>query len=108
MEWKSFSENSACVKLDSSKLMKEIESLDDDEKILFEAKKNEREFIKNLINRRKSMGLTQTELSRRTGLSQQVISNIEKFGRKPTLTNLIRYLSGLGLDLNSLFKADFN
>ena len=35
---------------------------------------------------------------------QQVISSFEKCDRKPTLPNLIKYLLGLGIDINKLFN----
>ena len=90
--------------LDLEELKFEIESLDSKEEMLFEAKKIEREFISNLVNLRKSQGLTQTQLAEKTGLTQQVISNIEKMDRKPTLTNIIRYVLGLGVNINNLIS----
>lgn len=104
MEFIDFNKSNFCHPLDVSVVEEMISGLDGEDKLLFEAEKSERIFIKNLVIARKELGLTQSELAKKTGLTQQVISNIEKCGRKPTLTNLIRYLLGLGLDINSIFN----
>ena len=90
--------------IDIESLMSAVESLSNEEKILLEAKEIEREFIIKLINVRKEKGITQKELAKKTGLTQQVISTIEQCGRRPTLTDLIRYLIGLDLDINKIFN----
>ena len=104
MEKDNLKNTEACVPLDLSQLDRKIESLDEEGRFFFESYEIEMKFINNLRNKRKEMGLTQKELAIKTGLTQQVISNIEKCGRRPTLINLIRYTMGLGLDLNSIFK----
>ena len=73
-------------------------------KQISEAKQVEKEFILNLVNLRKKQKITQKELAKKTGLTQQVISNIEKIDRRPTTINLIRYLLGLGININKLFE----
>ena len=93
------------IEIDIESLMKAVESLSNEEKILLEAKEIEREFIIKLISVRKEKGITQKELAKKTGLTQQVISTIEQCGRRPTLTNLIRYLMGLDLDINKIFNS---
>ena len=90
--------------IDIESLMSAVESLSNEEKILLEAKEIERAFIIKLISVRKEKGITQKELAKKTGLTQQVISTIEQCGRRPTLTNLIRYLIGLDLDINKIFN----
>ncbi|MGL4914343.1 MAG: helix-turn-helix transcriptional regulator [Romboutsia sp.] len=90
--------------IDIESLMRAVESLSNEEKILLDAKEVEREFIIKLISVRKDKGITQKELAKKTGLTQQVISTIEQCGRRPTLTNLIRYLIGLDLDINKIFN----
>ena len=90
--------------IDLKELQSDIDSFGDRENFLFESMQIEREFISNLVNVRKSKGITQKELAKRTGLTQQVISNIEKMDRKPTLPNLIKYLLGLNLNINRIFK----
>ena len=93
------------IEIDIESLMKAVESLSNEEKILLEAKEIERAFIIKLISVRKEKGITQKELAKKTGLTQQVISTIEQCGRRPTLTNLIRYLKGLDLDINKIFNS---
>ena len=93
------------IEIDIESLMKAVESLSNEEKILLEAKEIERAFIIKLISVRKEKGITQKELDKKTGLTQQVISTIEQCGRRPTLTNLIRYLMGLDLDINKIFNS---
>ena len=93
------------IEIDIESLMKAVESLSNEEKILLEAKEIERAFIIKLISVRKEKGITQKELAKKTGLTQQVISTIEQCGRRTTLTNLIRYLMGLDLDINKIFNS---
>lgn len=81
-----------------------ISRFDDEEKNLFDLKTLELNFIKNLVNERKKKGLSQSELASRVGLTQQAISSLEKYDRKPTLPNLIKYLYGLDININDLFK----
>lgn len=91
--------------LDIGALELEIQSLDFKGQKTYEAKEVERRFILGLIELRKKLGITQVELAKKTGLTQQVISNIEKMDRRPTLTNLIKYLLGLGIDINDLISV---
>ncbi len=62
---------------------------------LFEA---EMAFKQELINARKSAALTQQEVSRITGLSQQAVSRMEK-SASGTIETIIRYLDSLGYSL---------
>ena len=105
MELIDFDKSTFCQPANLKVLDDLISELDEEEKLLFEVKQTERKFIQNAIKIRKELGLTQSELARKTGLTQQVISNIEKCGRRPTLTNLIRYLRGLGLDINNIIRV---
>ena len=66
------------IEIDIESLMKAVESLSNEEKILLEAKEIERAFIIKLISVRKEKGITQKELAKKTGLTQQVISTIEQ------------------------------
>ena len=55
---------------------------------------------RELANARKQRDITQTELKKRTGLTQQVISRIEKDHEiSPSLMNLIKYVSAIGYEL---------
>lgn len=84
-------------------IFKITDSFDAEEKRLYEQRKIEHKFIRNLVNERKKRGITQKELAAKSGLSQQAISMLEHYDRKPTLPNLIKYLTGLGIDINSIF-----
>jgi len=57
------------------------------------------ELIKMLVEFRKVIGLTQSEVSQKSGLTQQMISRIEKLDNSPTLDNFIKYVMALGLKL---------
>lgn len=96
------------IDFDIRELEEDISNFDEYESKLFEAKQIEREFITGLVSLRKEQKLTQKELAKRTGLTQQVISNVEKMDRKPTLPNLIRYLLGLGININDLLLIKNN
>lgn len=50
---------------------------------------------KDLIAMRKAENLTQSDVAKATGLSQQAVSRIEK-GTGATINSLIKYLSGIG------------
>jgi len=57
------------------------------------------ELIKILVEFRKDIGLTQSEVSKKSGLTQQMISRIEKLDNSPTLDNFIKYVMALGLKI---------
>ena len=63
---------------------------------LFEA---EMAFKQELINARKAESLTQKDISRMTGLSQQAVSRMEK-GASGTIETIIRYLNSIGYTLS--------
>lgn len=65
----------------------------------------EQKFINNLVKARKAKNLSQRELADITGLTQQAISSIERRDRVPTLPNLIKYLNGLNIDINEVFRS---
>lgn len=64
----------------------------------------EQQFINNLIKIRKAKDISQRELADITGLTQQAISSFYWRDRVPTLTNLIKYLKGLNIDINDMLK----
>ena len=89
------------VKSDAAKEAMEIEGLITDDELrkqheLFEA---EMAFKQELINARKAESLTQKDISRMTGLSQQAISRMEK-GASGTIETIIRYLNSIGYTLS--------
>ena len=57
------------------------------------------ELIRMLVDFRKGIGLTQNEVSKKSGLTQQMISRIEKLDNSPTLDNFIKYVMALGLKI---------
>lgn len=65
-------------------------------------------FLSNAIQYRRNKGITQKELAKYTGLSQQTISFIETGKREPTLSMLIKYLNGLDIDLNDVFIYQYS
>ena len=74
------------------------------EKFNQKAERLQEEFLENCKKYRKNKQLTQTDLAKRIGVIQQNISHLECGGRNVTLSNLIKYLLGLGIDINDLFK----
>ena len=89
------------VKSDAAKEAKIIEELITDPELrkqheLFEA---EMAFKQELINARKAESLTQKDISRMTGLSQQAVSRMEK-GASGTIETIIRYLNSIGYTLS--------
>lgn len=88
------------VKSDGLKEKEIIEELIQDDELrrqheLFEA---EMAFKQELIDARKSQSLTQKDISRMTGLSQQAVSRMEK-GASGTIETIIRYLDSIGYSL---------
>ncbi|HDK7194949.1 TPA: helix-turn-helix transcriptional regulator [Clostridium botulinum] len=57
------------------------------------------QLIKSLVEFRKSAKITQREIAERSGLTQQMVSRIEKIDNSPTLDVFLRYVSALGLEL---------
>lgn len=57
------------------------------------------QLIKSLVEFRKSAKITQREVAERSGLTQQMVSRIEKIDNSPTLDVFLRYVSALGLEL---------
>lgn len=89
------------VKSDGIKEQQIIDELiKDDEELrrqheIFEA---EMLFKQELIDARKEQSLTQKDISRMTGLSQQAVSRMEK-GAGGTIETIIRYLDSMGYSL---------
>ncbi|APH20935.1 TPA: helix-turn-helix domain-containing protein [Clostridium botulinum] len=57
------------------------------------------QLIKSLVEFRKSAKITQREVAERSGLTQQMVSRLEKIDNSPTLDVFLRYVSALGLEL---------
>ncbi|XZH96759.1 helix-turn-helix domain-containing protein (plasmid) [Clostridium perfringens] len=107
---------------EKNKIMKEDQEIRD----YIEEFDREYELMQSIVKARKKIGLTQkeiskrsgltqqmvsrmekvsnsptlTEISKRSGLTQQMVSRMEKVSNSPTLTNFLRYISALGLDID--------
>lgn len=73
--------------------------------VMWEESRAEYKLISDLIGIRKQQKLTQTELAKRTGYKQQVISRIEKKDNSPTLKVFCKILDALGYELRIVKKA---
>lgn len=81
---------------------------DEKEKFLYDVEEDQFKLIQNLIEKRIEKNMTQRDIANKIGLSQQAVSRIEKYGNAPSITNLIKYLRALDLDINSIFKEQEN
>lgn len=60
--------------------------------------------IQAILDARQKRGLTQKELSERTGITQADISRLEKGNANPSLKTLRRLANGLGMNLVLKFE----
>ena len=81
------------------KIIEELITEDDELRRQHEIFKAEMAFKQELIDARKAEALTQKDISRRTGLSQQAVSRMEK-GASGTIETIIRYLHSMGYSLS--------
>ena len=65
----------------------------------------EYKLMSEIIRLRKEQGLSQSELAKRTGYKQQVISRIEKKENSPTLKTLCSILDVLNYDIQLVKKG---
>ncbi len=70
----------------------------------YDALEPEYAIIRAMVDARKSTGLTQKELSERTGIAQSDISKFEKGGGNPSLKTLQRLADGMGMTLRIAFE----
>lgn len=75
------------------------------EKFIEEYDRLQSEFsvIQAMVNARKETGLTQKELSDRTGIAQADISKLENGNANPSLRTLQRLADGMGMKLKLEF-----
>jgi len=86
------------TKANISKEKKELEQLiasSEDARKTYDDFQSRINLQKELIAMRKAENLTQSDVAKATGLSQQAVSRIEK-GTGATINSLIKYLSGIG------------
>ena len=69
----------------------------------YDALEPEFEIIRALIDARKSAGITQKDLSQRTGIAQSDISKLENGNANPSLRTLQRLAAGLGMQVKIQF-----
>lgn len=55
--------------------------------------------VSEMVERRQTLGITQDQLEKKSGIRQGAISRIERHGHSPNLTTLLRLLEPLGLTL---------
>ena len=79
---------------------------DPDVKAEYDALQSEYDIIQAMIDARNKDGLTQKELSERTGITQADISRIENGTRNPSLKMVKRLANGLGMRLKLEFIPD--
>jgi len=86
-------------KIDVKKTIDTTLSKDPELKQMWEDSRTEYRILGELVKLRKEKGLTQTELARKTGNKQQVISRIENKENSPTLKTLCTLLDVLEYDI---------
>lgn len=64
--------------------------------------------IKDIIRIRKEKGISQTELSKQTGLAKSTIARMELGEVNPTLTVLVKILDVLERDIKVVHKKKVN
>ena len=69
----------------------------------YDALEPEYAIIQAMIDARKSSGLTQKQLSERTGITQGDISRLENGNANPSLRTLRRLAEGMGMKLDISF-----
>lgn len=81
------------------------EQLKDPEvKTEYDALEPEFEIIRAMIEARKFSGLTQKQLSERTGIAQADISKLERGNANPSLKTLQRLAAGMGMKIKIEFQ----
>ncbi len=69
----------------------------------YDALEPEFSIIQAMLDARKASGITQKELSKRTGIAQGDISKLENGSANPSLKTLQRLASGMGMKLKVEF-----
>ena len=63
-------------------------------------------FARRLKAARRAVGLSQGDVTERTGISQGTISAIEGMSTNPSLTTILRLAKGIGVPTHRLFIDD--
>jgi ribosome-binding protein aMBF1 (putative translation factor) len=81
-----------------------LEKMDDPEfQAEYDALEPEFTIIQAMIDARKQLGLTQKQLSEKTGIAQADISKLENGNANPSLKTLQRLAHGMGMNLKIEF-----
>ena len=70
----------------------------------YEALDNEFAIIQAMIDARKISGMTQKQLSEKTGIAQADISKLENGNANPSLRTLQRLANGMGMKVKLVFE----
>ncbi len=76
---------------------------DPDFRAEYDALDSEFSFMQSMIDARHKAGLTQKELSQRTGIAQSDISKFESGAGNPSMKTLVRLANGLGMKVKVEF-----
>jgi transcriptional regulator with XRE-family HTH domain len=74
----------------------------------YEALEPEFIIIQTMIDARKDSGLTQKQLSEKTGIAQADISKLENGNANPSLRTLRRLAAGMGMKIKIDFEKSYN
>jgi len=73
-------------------------------KKVYDQSEYEYEVIKQLVRERNEMGLSQNDVAKQSGLTQQMVSRIETVDNSPTLRSFMKYVNSLGLEVKLVKK----
>lgn len=90
--------------IDISKIIKEKSEKDPEFKEAFREASAELDLIAQIIKTRKAKGLTQKDVADKSGLTQQMVSRIEKREYPPNYKNLVKIADALDTKLELVSK----
>ena len=64
------------------------------------------DFRQAMIDKRISLGITQTEMASRLGVTQSAVSQFESIGSNPRLVTTLTYAQALGIKIKFLVESD--
>lgn len=68
--------------------------------------RNDAEFLAQLVELRKKLGLTQTEIAERMNVSQPAVAAFERVENDPKLSTIRRYAMAVGLLVDHVVEVD--
>ncbi|TEB17804.1 Antitoxin HigA [Pelotomaculum sp. FP] len=90
--------------IDISRIIKEKSEKDPEFKEAFREASAELDLIAQIIKTRKAKGLTQKDVADKSGLTQQMVSRIEKREYPPNYKNLVKIADALDTKLELVSK----